>query len=264
MKTQKKKTIHRRKLPSNTVWKSTHLVTCYQLAKEGLGDKKIAEYLGVTYPTFWSWKKKKASLRHALKEGRKQENGVKSFLSYVHTRLPEHLKDIWEEILGNEDKDTTVTKVERMLSQAGRRGRQQLFLHALVHYNFNLSDACKAVNITKKQFDNWVMNDPDFGELIQEMEWHKDNLFEGQLVGLVKAGDPGAIKFANMTRNAKRGYGNKKEMTKNVNVSVNGQIINSHTVVPIDELDLPLEERKKLLEQVRRRKEQANSSYEDQ
>lgn len=247
MKAKKK-----RKPKKLTSWDPIFVLKIYQLAKAGLGNTLIAKSLGITYGTFLNWQKRKKTVRQAIKEGRSEDQEpMTTFRNFCYNRLPNHLKETWDEILECEKDESALGRLEAMLRNHGRRGRQHLFLHAIIHYNFNLSAACRAVNISRKRFDKWAVSDPDFAELIQELKWHQKNFYEGALIRLVKKGDSAAIRMVNTTFNADRGYG--RVNTVNKNVSVTGTILNEHTQIPIEELGLSLEERKRILEQLRKK-----------
>lgn len=225
-------------------------VEAYRLAKSGLSDTAVADALGCSRGTFKTWRKKYPALRKALAKARLPDKSVETFQEYVYDRLPEHLRAVWDEIQQCQTEPNAIGRIEALLKDQGRRGRQHLFLYALVNSNFDLSEACKCVQIHRRTLDRWVTTDPGFAELLDEIDWHKANFFEGALVALVRAGVPAAVMFANRTFNAKRGYGT----TKQVNVSVNGEVNHTHTAVPIDDLNLPLEVRKQMLDKVRERR----------
>jgi hypothetical protein len=227
-------------------------VKVYQLAKAGLGNLQIARALGVEYKTFWLWRDVHPEVQWALDEARKTDGKAETFLEYVYDHLPEDLQDSWREILKSDKQGGSVV-LEKMLKDKGRKGRQMLFLHALLHHNFNLSKACKAVMIPKTTLDTWLAADEEFSRLIEEMDWHKKNYFEDAFFQLVKEGNPSAVIYANKTYNADRGYGSKKVIEKNVNVS--GSIAHGHAILDVSELDLPLEQRKKILQAMRAKKE---------
>lgn len=227
-------------------------VKVYQLAKAGLGNMQIARALGVEYKTFWLWCSRHAEVKWALAEGRKTDTKAENFLEYVYEHLPEDLQDAWREIL-NADKHGGSSVLEKMLKDKGRKGRQMLFLHALLHHNFNLSKACRSVMIPKTTLDTWLAADEEFSRLIEEMDWHKKNYFESAFFELVKQGNPSAVIYANKTYNADRGYASKKVIEKNVTIS--GSIAHGHAIVDINELNLPIEQRKKILETMRAKKE---------
>lgn len=229
-------------------------VESYKLSRSGLSDKKIAAALGISYMTFYRYKKEDKTLQKALDDGR--QGGVKpmeSFRDYVFHRLPENLKEIWDEIQAcDAEEDSPITHLENYLSEAGLRGRQHLFLYALVHYNFSISDACRAVNIRRSTFNDW-MGDYEFAELIKEINQAKKDFFEAALVGAVKNGETSAIIFANKSLNSDRGYGASE---KKVKVSVEGSVDHAHThTISVNDLNLDLEAKMKLLEAYRRNRE---------
>ena len=183
----------------------------YELAKTGLNDQDIAKSLGISRPTLNAWRKKRKVLDKAIREGRKviMEGGAASFQDYVHQQLPEKLKSYWDALCAlDKDGKLSAEDIEAVLQDAGLRGRQNLWLHALIHSNFNPSDACRKVNVSRKTVSHWL-NDRHFRELFQEIQWHKKNFFEGALIGLVASGDTSATIFVNKTVNRDRGYGER-------------------------------------------------------
>ncbi len=196
-------------------WQDIFLVRSYEMARSGLKDSQIADALGVSRVTFTKWKEDKPALNDALSMGRVNQskgNGVQRFLEYTYDRLPPDLKELWDEIKKVDEGKSNLVSLEAILQDAGEKARQELFFHALVHYNFNPSHACRAVNVSKDELDRWVTSDPDFARLVEQMHWHKKNLFEGKLVELVMQGDPSAVIFANKTHNRDRGYNDKVEV----------------------------------------------------
>lgn len=243
MKQKKKKNPHNE---FREKWDDAHYVTIFQLAKQGYKDGQIADALGVQYRTFMRWRAKKEAVRDALEKARvaHQEKGVQTFKDYCYSRLPPELKTIWDNIVELDKQGNAITRIERLLSDAGEPARKHLLVHALIERNFNMSDALRMVNVSKKEFDRWVFTDPEFQELLDEIQWHKGNFFEGALCALVAAGEVSAVLHANRTFNAKRGYGTKTTITHEGSIA--------HQVVPIDKLGMSLKERKALLEKVQR------------
>jgi hypothetical protein len=226
------------------VWKDEYYLRCHQLAKSGLGDLKIAKALGVTYKTFKRWKVKKRALRNALKDARGGSviTEMETFRDYVYDRLPENLRVLWKAINRcDKVKGSTVEAVEDLLRNQGKETRQHLFLYAMVHANFDPSKACRKVNIKMKTLRKWSEQDPDFADLLAEIHIAKKDFFEAALVQGVKEGDANLIKFANSTLNADRGY-NPKQVIEH-----QGSVEHNHNVLRVDELNLSLEDRRKLL-----------------
>lgn len=236
-------------------WKEQNVVKVYELAKSGLRESQIARVLGISKPTFLQWEKsqktEKRLFKQALILGRKAYRGrgkkVKNFRDYVFQRLSTELKIIWNEINRLDEAETGVEKIEAILMNQGKRVRQHLFIYAWTASNFSISQALRKVNISRGTFESWKNHDPDFLKLIDEINWHKKNFFEDSLTQLVAGGDTSATIFANETLNKDRGY------SKKMDIDINQTITQS--TVNIDELELPLETRKQLLQAIRAGKE---------
>ena len=233
---------------SQTKWDDRHLVTVYQLAREGLPETQIAKALGVKPDTFRSWKMKRSALRDACRRGRKHNgtNGTNdTFRDYVYQKLPEHLKKLWHKINDCEIEEYGPQRLNALFAEGGKRARQHLFIYAYVASNFNTSVSMGKVGVSRSLFHKWCEQDADFAELIDELHWHKKNFFEAALIGRVAAGDTSAIIHVNRTINADRGYSEK------VRVEVTGAVEHTMTALSLDDLDLPLATRKAILAAMR-------------
>lgn len=230
-------------------WKDSYYITCYQMAKDGMKDGAIANAVGVDHRTFKKWLKERKYLRRALRKARRKRDGSNNtFIGYVYDRLPDDLKDLWNEINRLEDGPTNTLRIESMLEKRGVRARQHLYFHALINSNFNASEACRKVNISTSTLHVWL-EDPLFLKLVEEFNWHKGNFFEGALVELIRRHDSPATIFANKNYNRNRGYSEK------VTHEHNGEIDHKHTLT-MEEMDsLPLDMRKLLLEKMRQKRE---------
>tara|TARA_R110002167_G_scaffold45677_3_gene137151 strand:- start:265 stop:1017 length:753 start_codon:yes stop_codon:yes gene_type:complete len=232
-------------------FKDEYYVTVYELARSGMSENKMSKNLGVSTVTLRSWKKKNKALRDAIDRGRNSKGKMttQKWFDYVYQKLPANLMKIWDEIQDLEAQPNGIQKIESLLETNGKRARQHIFLHALVTANFNVSRACSVCNIPRRTFENWVTNEPDFSELMNEINVHKKNFFEASLVGLVARGDSAATIFVNRTYNRDRGYNEK------VDVNVIGKIEHEHVHahISIDELELGLEVRTDILKAIRKR-----------
>jgi hypothetical protein len=232
-------------------FKDEYYVTVYELARSGMSENKMSKNLGVSTVTLRSWKKKNKALRDAIDRGRNSKGKMttQKWFDYVYQKLPANLMKIWDEIQDLEAQPNGIQKIESLLETNGKRARQHIFLHALVTANFNVSRACSVCNIPRRTFENWVTNEPDFSELMNEINVHKKNFFEASLVGLVARGDSAATIFVNRTYNRDRGYNEK------VDVNVIGKIEHEHVHahISIDELELNLEVRTDILKAIRKR-----------
>jgi hypothetical protein len=190
--------------------------------------------------TFKSWRKKLPALEDAFNQGKKLAE--MSFQEYVYNRLPSKLKTTWDKITEWDDHPNATRRIYNLLCSHGIRARQQLFIHALINKNFNVSRALESMCMSKQQLFNWTKTDPNFSELLDEIEWHRKNFYEDKLFDLVKEGNAAATIFVNRTKNRDRGYGNKIE------VEHTGNISHSHKhVIDLESLNLPLELRKQIL-----------------
>lgn len=186
----------------------------YDLAKAGVSQTKIASACGVSLNTLDAWTQKYPEVAEALRRGyaaREQGSGVATFKEYVHRNIPSYLRPIWDEVVTVfEDADAGAhARLMALMENQGKRARQNLFVHAWVHADFDASEACRVMGVSKRTLDSWLASDPDFAELVDEVEWHKDNFYEGAFVRLVKAGDSAAVLHAVKSRLRHKGYDTK-------------------------------------------------------
>lgn len=224
-------------------WRLEYIFICYDLAKAGLSEAKTAETIGITRQTLREWRIKHPLLDKAIKYAKRTigENGMATFKDYVFMRLPKHLKSLWRELEAY-GSDVSTARIETLMKDQGKRARQHLFVHALISHNFNISEACRRVGVSYAGVVKWQQEE-SFRELMHEMQQHKKNFFESALVNLVKQGDSAATIFANKTLNRDRGYSDK--------VQIEHTHTHTHAMVAIDQLDLPLDVRKLILDKIR-------------
>ncbi len=232
-----------------SVWKDEYIVRVYQLASQGMTEMKISKILGISVATFRVWEKKKKHFKMALETGREQANpkGKKlvTFQDYVYNRLSKKLKKLWREINSFGTTTTGIEKLETLLEKSGVQARQHLFLYAWTRSNFSISYALRKVNIGRSTLDAWRRKDPDFAELVDNINWHKGNFFEDHLLKLVAGGDTSAILHVNKTFNRKRGYGEKTD----IDINLSGGVSISHT---IEGKGFSLETKKAMLKDLRK------------
>lgn len=230
-------------------------------------NSSIAKLLGVGVATFKGWTEKHKLLRYALRRARgtDKKSGIRTLSSHLVGKLPRDLRELWDLAVQCEElRDEGVSegnafyRLEKMLEDRGLRGRQMLCLHALVSSGFNVSSACRMVEIHRSTFMNWMKNDPKFGELVSEVMSARDDFFEEALFRRVQAGDTSAVIFANKTKNRKRGYGEVLEH------SHSGAVEHNHGMVDFTKLNLPMDVRKQIMEAIReqRKMELADNSEE--
>lgn len=241
-KTKKKKGL--------TAYKPEMVIQAYEFAKSGMTQTRIAKALGISRGSLLAWMETNPELAYALRAGRKcgKQGPDYTFRDYVYNRLPPELKNLWNAINRFEQEDNGIQKIEAMLQDKGKKVRQHLFLYALTSSNFNMAQACRRLNISRRTLTEWQLTDPDFSTLMKEIDAYKGDFFENALLKQVKAGNHHCIIFANKTYNKDRGYGEKPA---EVNVNYNGDTNISLNVVNVDDLNLPLSMRMNLLKCIR-------------
>ncbi len=201
-------------------YKPILVLDAYKLSRLGMTDTDIAVHFKVARMNFIRWQKTYPELKEALDRGRAEREQEDSLPDWVYSRLSPELKEVWSKISRWQKEKNGVVKIELILSEQGKLVRQQLFLYALCVSHFSPSLALQKVNVTRSELDRWINTDPDFAKLVTEIEWHKGNFFESQLVRLVGEGNPAAVIFANKTFNRGRGYASHTS----VDVNVQGQV----------------------------------------
>jgi transposase-like protein len=234
-------------------WTDENYVKCYLLAAEGKSYKSIARSLGVEEYVMKQWMEDMPALRKAYNDG-KERHGTRGeeseFFQYVHKHLPERVRKVWDQIMAVQDAEDCFDRMEAILSSKGKRMRQHLFIHALISRNFDPSKACTAVGISMDTVNLWKNADEGFAKLLDEVQQHKKNFFEGALVRLVKKGDVSATLFANRTLNRDRGYGDKTQ------IEVSGSLNHNHkNLINFEDLGLPPEVLRVIYEAVKEKKE---------
>lgn len=235
---------------AGSAWKDEFYVKVYELAKTGMKEHKIARAIGVTINTWKKWKVKRPALRRALKQAQNKESAeaASTFRDYVYKRLPVELQKVWDQIDLLDREPNGVKRIEALVAHHGKHARQHLFLYALTHSCFNVSEACRKMCLPRKSFETWMVQDPDFAALMDEIHICKKDFFEGALVRLVERGDTTATLFVNKVFNRDRGY-----VEPSQRIDVSGQVNHAHLhgVVDIEKLNLPLEVRKLMLKAIR-------------
>jgi hypothetical protein len=253
-KLKKAKKVLGKVVPASSKWTLDRYLTVYNLSKQGATFSQIAESLGMSIQQFTNRKAADPELKRAcdraVADRRQAKEAVETFQDYVYGRLPDHLKVVWDRIQEVDDNHGLFRQVQIMVEEKGKRSKQHLFLYALVHHNFSMTPALQCLGLKRKEVDEWILTDPDFGDLFSEIQLAKKDFFEAALVALVKEGNTAAVIFANKMINSDRGY-NK---SRSVKVEMEGKVTHSHTAVSIESLGLSVEERKKILEAYQRQR----------
>uniref|UniRef100_A0A6M3IWN1 Uncharacterized protein n=1 Tax=viral metagenome TaxID=1070528 RepID=A0A6M3IWN1_9ZZZZ len=237
-------------MATNSKYQDEFLIRIYDMARQGKTDIEISKALNITRQTLRVWTQDIDAVKDALEKGRTPLKNIQciSFRDYVYTRLSPELKELWDRLHLCEKEKNGILKIETLLKNAGVHARQHIFIYALIVNNFSVSAACRVANISRVTFHEWKKN-KDFTNLVDWLHECKKDFFEDALVNLVKTGDTAATIFANKTLNRDRGYDDKQR------VEFSGDVKFSHDKISLDDLDVDLETKKKLLTQIQKRKQ---------
>lgn len=233
---------HARKTPRKPKpvrWHDALYIEIYELIKEGHNKKQVAELLGVHYETLNKWIKEKPVLRDIVSRAKKAKTSLakpENFIEYIYGNLSPQVRDVWDRLEEFDDTENDLRRMELLVNQPVKI-RQQLFIHALVCSNFSTNVACQRVGVSKGIYEAWILSDPGFAKLVDEIRWQKKNFIESALMGKIAEGDTNAIIFANKTLNRDRGYETKSENK--------GE--DKKASVTLEDLDLPLEVKRQVL-----------------
>lgn len=223
---------------------TNYLLTFYDCMVREDNLTKAAAALGTKLTTLQDRIDEHEELQHAVQFAR--ANRTKQTLpDYIFKSLSPEAQRTWDEIR----KAKSVENIERIFSGKAIKLRQQLFIHALVTSGFDISSACRKVAIDRVRIEKWK-HDLHFLQLLEEVQWHKKNFFEKHLIGLVEERHPGAVIFANRTINADRGYSEKLKVEHSGSVGRD---------FDIDDLDLDVETKRKVLMAIRKKNEAAKT-----
>ena len=153
--------------------------------------------------------------------------------------MDESAKAVWEALSGRDTPEDIKQQALLALAHGGRREQQKLLAYGLMQNHFDVNGALKSLKISQATYRKW-MNDPEFAELIANIQFSKRHFVEGKLFQLVAHGDTKATIFA-AERLMREEYGQKIEVSGNV----------SHSHANLDLSRLPIELRIQVIEALR-------------
>jgi len=186
------------------------------------------------------WKLYRASLKHGDEAKVAEELGLSPFIlkqlladdpvlrsamdAALADRLPAAFNDlsdeskaIWASLSGPVTDDAKQAALIAMAGK-GERERKKLLAYALLQNNFDVTGACRNLKVGVREYERWIKQDPEFAEMIADIQAAKRHFVEGRLMGLVSAGSEKATLFA-AERLMRDQYGQKIEHTGTVNVN---------------------------------------------
>lgn len=214
--------------------------------------ERVARILGFSSNYIGAMKllmKRHPSLKMVKELADERRNQNDTLQKYILGNMSKEARLIWEDIHMTIEED--VPRTPAVMRHASLKLKKEIFLQALVTGSYNLSKACVVAGVSVKDYDTWGRNDPEFKMLLDEVQQHKKDFFEQKLVELCDAGHPSAIIFVNRTLNADRGYTERLQIEDGRESSANFNL---------NELDLDIETRKKILEAIRKLKTSQQAS----
>lgn len=223
-------------------------------ASEIATPKQRARHLGVEIRT---QQRREANPDYELARGLVEKlegarSKEKTFGAYVFKHLSPESKAVWKELQFWAEHKDRQEHVERIMNGKATKVRQELFIHALVSTHFDMSKSLAMTGLSKQVLDFWMFNDLQFSQLVEEIQWHKKNFFEKALMDLVGERNPLAVIWVNKTANADRGYSEK--------IRVEHSLAQNNGGFSFEDLELDIDTKKKVLEAIRKKREQIEAS----
>jgi hypothetical protein len=203
---------------------------------------EIYNALGCSKAQLERWTRDNPELLEAKQLAEERRKKGQFFSEYIVGRLSPEARDCYDKISFWAAHESAASKIDKILEGKSKKLRQELFVHTLASTCFNVNEACRLTGINSAILGKWK-EDFEFRTMVSEIEFAKNNFIEQGLMDLIQARHPGAVLFANKTRNRDRGYG---EVVAHEH---SGTI--QHAALNIDELELSVECRRELLQAIR-------------
>ena len=171
--------------------------------------EKIAETLGVSMQIV------KELLAANIEHRQAHDAAIADRLPAVFADLSDASKEIWKTLTDREAFPDAKQLALLAVANGGKREQQKLLIYGLVESHFDVNSALKALKIPLKTFRNWVKDDPEFAEMISEVQDQKKAFIEGRLFKLIAMGSERATIFG-AERLLKETYGAELKHTGNI------------------------------------------------
>ena len=103
-------------------------------------------------------------------------------------------------------------KTQNNLTNLTHLDKKELFLKAFENKEFNIAESCKAINIARQTYYDWLKDDDEFKQQVQELKESDLDFTESALRKLIKKGNVIATIFKLKTKGKDRGYIEKQEV----------------------------------------------------
>jgi hypothetical protein len=109
--------------------------------------------------------------------------------------VSDEAKELWKILVDSKAEGSAKQQALHMISEGGKREQQRLLLYGLVESHFDINGALKALRIPLRTFQNWIKTDPEFAELVSEVQDQKKAFVESRLFRLIAMGSERATIF---------------------------------------------------------------------
>ena len=154
--------------------------------------------------------------------------------------LDEETKQQWKD-LTDLDNLPAQQRAQLAVSKGGEVARQRMFVYALLQTNFHFAKCLKILNISKRTYDRWLRESPEFKDMVAEINWKKAAFAEEALFKLIEDGSEKATIMAVQTL-SKGEYGPE--------LAIKGEVVHTPGTLDLASLNLPLDLELKLLEHI--------------
>lgn len=104
--------------------------------------------------------------------------------------------------------------------------KKEKFLKALVECNGNISKACMSIQLVRQDYYDWLKNDPNFVEELNQLHEGMKDLIEEKVLEKINSGSDLWMDKWLVAKAADRGWGKAKtEHEGNINVVIKKEII---------------------------------------
>lgn len=132
-------------------------------------------------------------------------------------------------------------------------GDQQklMFLLILKESHNNVDQTCDFIGIDRKEYYEWVNDDPDFAESVECVKEATLDYVEGKLFASIEEGDGPNIRFYLETQGKGRGYTKRRELTGEGGGPVQQRHLHAHKLIGFPPEPSTLEEWEAMVQAVR-------------
>jgi hypothetical protein len=84
----------------------------------------------------------------------------------------------------------------------------------------NVLKSCEVAGVSKSSYYNWMKEDPEFAEAVEEVDNVQFDFVQSKLFEQVEEGNTACIIFYLKTKGKKKGYSEKEDRDDNLNINI--------------------------------------------